>query len=77
MPLTEASRDGDDLRLPFAGDHIRDAPNLDPDVQLEPDEEQRLARHYDLGGDDAMTRSEEEVSFSKRRRPRERIRIKK
>ena len=88
VPLTAAEPEGDELRLPFAADHVKDAPNVDPDVQLDPEDEQRLYRHYELdedpgddageiAGDDAMTRSEEEVSLRKRTRPRERIRIKK
>jgi len=83
-PLNQAQPAGDELQLPFAGDHIKDAPSVEPDVQLSADEEQQLYRHYQLGDstertepDDAMTRSEEEVTFRKQQRPRERIRLKK
>ena len=84
-PLTEAQPTGDRLQLPYAGDHVKDAPNVEPDIQLSADEEQQLYRHYELrastpreeSGDDAMTRSEQEVTFRKQRRPRERIRLKK
>jgi uncharacterized protein DUF2382/PRC-barrel domain protein len=93
VPLSEAQADEDVLRLPFARDHIMDAPNLDPDAQLSADEEERLYRHYessssdasDVGAvaagdqesDDAMTRSEEVVHFGTRRRERGRARLKK
>jgi hypothetical protein len=66
IPLGEVVTDDDQLRLPYDGQHVKDAPNLDPDVQLTPDEEDALFRHYGMGGedaapraDDAMTRSEE------------------
>jgi stress response protein YsnF len=65
---------------------------VDPDVQLTAGEEQLLYRHYQLAeqrddegaqppaassSDDAMTRSEEEVRISTRRRERGRARLKK
>ena len=57
---------------------------MEPYVQLSADEEQQLYRHYELldpiepsESDGAMTRSEEEVTLHKQRRPRERIRLKK
>jgi hypothetical protein len=88
IPLGEARLDEDRLQLPFDGQHIKDAPNLDPDVQLTPEEEEHLYRHYEQpreeGSDeddddhgDAMTRSEEVVRFGKRRRIRGRARLKK
>jgi hypothetical protein len=83
-PLQQAQLAGDELQLPFAGDEVKDAPSVEPDVQLSADEEQRLYRHYELRDapersepDDAMTRSEEEVSLRKQQRPRERVRLKK
>jgi hypothetical protein len=90
VPLAAVQAEDDDrLRVPFARDHVKDAPNVDPDVQLDPEEERVLYRHYDLDdrptdegepaaeADDAMTRSEEEVRFGTRRRARERVRLKK
>jgi hypothetical protein len=79
VPLDQAALEGDSLRLPFEADHVKDAPSVEPDLQLTAEEEERLHRHYGLtatGGDDAMTRSEEEVRVSTRRRPRERVRLK-
>src|SRR5215212_9845710 len=49
VPLTEAREDGGALRLPFERDHMRGAPNVNPDAQLTDDEESRLYRHYGLG----------------------------
>jgi Domain of unknown function (DUF2382)/PRC-barrel domain len=50
VPLSEAQPDGDALRVPFGKDMVKDAPNVDPDTQLSPDEEDLLYRHYGLGG---------------------------
>jgi stress response protein YsnF len=50
VPLSEAQADGDVLRVPFGKDMVKDAPNVDPDTQLSPDEEELLYRHYGLGG---------------------------
>jgi hypothetical protein len=108
VPLGDAQATDDELRLPYDGGHIKDAPRIDPDVQLSAAEEERLFRHYGssepsgeqggavaLGeaadadadpaaeapatteGEDAMTRSEEEVSIGKRVQPRERVRLRK
>jgi stress response protein YsnF len=118
-PLGEARSEGDQLRLPYERDRVRDAPNIEPDVQLTVEEEQQLYRHYGLEtaagggepdvaaavgspsppaseptrpataagddaptqagetGEDAMTRSEEEVRVGTRTRERGRVRLKK
>jgi Domain of unknown function (DUF2382)/PRC-barrel domain len=83
-PLKNAQLAGDELQLPFTGDQVKDAPSVEPEVQLSTDEEQQLYRHYEPPGaaqraepDDAMTRSEEEVTLRKQQRPRERVRLKK
>jgi stress response protein YsnF len=52
-PLDEACEEGDRLRLPFDRDQVQEAPNLDPDVQLTADEEERLYRHYGLASSPA------------------------
>jgi sporulation protein YlmC with PRC-barrel domain len=106
VPLSEARPEADQLRVPYTREHVKDAPNIDPDVQLTPEEEQRLYTHYGTSsgasdeeaqsaeergrqgpdareggavaaGDDAMTRSEEEVRIGKRTRERGRARLKK
>jgi sporulation protein YlmC with PRC-barrel domain len=50
VPLPEARLEGDELRVPYAREHVKDAPNMDPDVQLTPEEEQRLYTHYGTTG---------------------------
>jgi hypothetical protein len=57
VPLTDARPENEVLRLPYDGDHVKNAPNLDPDVQLSDEEEEELFRHYRLGpsSEDAST----------------------
>jgi hypothetical protein len=50
VPLPEARLEGDELRVLYAREHVKDAPNMDPDVQLTPEEEQRLYTHYGTTG---------------------------
>jgi hypothetical protein len=53
VPLSEARPEGDALQVPFAKDMVKDAPNVDPDTQLSPEEEDVLYRHYGLRGGEA------------------------
>jgi uncharacterized protein (TIGR02271 family) len=48
VPLEGASFDGDDLRLAHSKDKIKDAPRLDVDQHLSPQEENELYRYYGL-----------------------------
>jgi hypothetical protein len=50
VPLSEAREEGDVLQVPFAKEMVKDAPNVDPDTQLDPEEEALLYRHYGLRG---------------------------
>lgn len=86
VPLSEAEAAGEEeLRVPFDKEHVLAAPQADPDVELSPDEEEALYRHYGLaystGRDDeeggGLIRSEEEVDVRPEARPRERVRLKK
>jgi hypothetical protein len=86
VPLSEAEPAGEaELRVPFDKDHVLAAPQADPDVELSPEEEEALHRHYGLAdttGEEAergggVVRSEEEVDVHPEARPRERVRLKK
>jgi hypothetical protein len=87
VPLAGARPLGDDIQLPYALEQIRSAPNVDVDVNLTDEEQDRLAEHYGeptqiLSGDDGpqteMVRSEEEVEFGVApAQPRERLRLRK
>jgi uncharacterized protein (TIGR02271 family) len=45
-PIAGSTADGDNLRLPYAKSLVKDAPSVDPDGHLEPEEEATLYRHY-------------------------------
>jgi uncharacterized protein (TIGR02271 family) len=105
VPIQDASpSNGDGVRLPFDKATVKDAPKVDPDGRLSPQEEAELYRHYGLdyseprgGGDgvvdaerggpgrdvsgpntdEAMTRSEEELTVGKTQREAGRVRLKK
>jgi sporulation protein YlmC with PRC-barrel domain len=49
VPLDQARPEDDVLRLPFDEQRVKDAPTVDPDVQLTEEEEQLLFRHYEIG----------------------------
>jgi uncharacterized protein (TIGR02271 family) len=50
VPLQAASVDGNDVRVPYAKSLVKDAPKVDRDGHLSPEEEDRLYRHYSLNG---------------------------
>src|SRR3954447_21990973 len=86
VPLAEAREVDGDVVVPYAGEQIREAPNVDPDVALTDEEEDRLLGHYgeatqimpDREASPEVVRSEEEVSFGVApARPKERVRLRK
>ena len=46
VPLMGASVSGDSLQAAYAESQIKDAPSIDPDLELSPEEEAQLYRHY-------------------------------
>ena len=55
VPVEGAHSQGDDLVVPYSKDHVKDAPRVDVDGHLTPEEEDRLYTYYDRG---AQTYSE-------------------
>jgi uncharacterized protein (TIGR02271 family) len=55
VPLEKAEVRGDDLVVPYDKDLVKDAPGIDPDAELSPEEEDRLYTHYGVGGGTAAT----------------------
>jgi uncharacterized protein (TIGR02271 family) len=49
VPLAEADLVGGDLRLPYDKDRVKNAPHIDTDGHLSPEEESELYRYYGLG----------------------------
>jgi uncharacterized protein (TIGR02271 family) len=91
VPLCDASETGGSLRVPYEKAQVKDAPKPDADGDLSEREEADLYRHYGLGSrepasgrdvsgpttDDAMTRSEEELSVGTTERESGRVRLRK
>lgn len=71
VPLRRASVGDDRITVPYDKSKIKDAPRIDPDGRLTPEQEEELYRYYNVTGDyeknhrgrrdDAMTRSEERL----------------
>ncbi|MDI2099286.1 PRC and DUF2382 domain-containing protein [Ruicaihuangia caeni] len=50
VPLDRADWDGDDLRVAYEKDRVKDAPRVDADAHLEPSDEDELYRYYGMEG---------------------------
>jgi len=48
VPLEEANWDGNDLRVGYDKDRVKDAPRVDADSHLEPSDEDELYRYYGM-----------------------------
>jgi stress response protein YsnF len=59
VPLAQAERSGEDIRVPYEKAQVKDAPNVEADGQLSEQEETELYRHYGL---DDQTRSDTGVA---------------
>ncbi len=55
IPLQGARFDGDDLHVGYSKDRLKDAPRVDADGHITPEEERRLYEYYGLGWDDHAT----------------------
>jgi len=56
VPLREAEVTGDDVRVPYGKDTVKDAPRIeDADSHLSEQEEATLYSHYGIGGSDSGT----------------------
>lgn len=54
VPLAAATVIGDDIRVPYTLDQVKEAPRIEPEGRLEPADEERLYRHYALAADTDM-----------------------
>ena len=50
VPLQGADVSGNDVRVPYTKQHVKDAPRIESDGNLSPEEEDRLYSHYEIGG---------------------------
>ena len=53
IPIAEASETGDEVRVPYDKEQVKDAPTAEADGELSQDEESALYSHYGLGYSDA------------------------
>jgi uncharacterized protein (TIGR02271 family) len=53
VPLAEATADGSSVTVPYTKEQVKDAPTVDADGAISPEEEQRLYAHYGLTGQTA------------------------
>jgi uncharacterized protein (TIGR02271 family) len=58
VPLADATVQGDELRLPYDKDKVKNAPHVDTDGHLSPQEEQELYRYYGLGTAGTQTQTQ-------------------
>ena len=49
-PLQGASMDGDDVRIAYTKDQVKEAPTIEPGQELDPELERRMWEHYGLEG---------------------------
>ena len=49
VPVEGAHNQGEDLVVPYSKEHVKDAPRVDADGHLSPEEEDRLYTYYDRG----------------------------
>ena len=50
VPIRNADLTDDGVRVPISKSKVKDAPKIDTDGHLSPQEEQELYRYYDMGG---------------------------
>lgn len=48
VPLDRADLRGDDIHVPYTKSHVKDAPNIEADGHISPDEEAELYRYYSM-----------------------------
>src|SRR5215218_38927 len=49
VPLADATISGDELRVPYSKDDVKNSPHHDVEGHLSPNEEADLYRHYGIG----------------------------
>src|SRR4051795_4287342 len=60
VPIRDASETGDDVRVSHEKDLVKDAPKVDADGELSPEEERRLYQHYGRSDYDEWNKSSED-----------------
>lgn len=63
VPVEGAHSQDDDLVVPYTKEHVKDAPRVDVDGHLTPEEEDRLYTYYERGGARTYSESQDEVDL--------------
>lgn len=65
IPLNQATQAQDGITVPFEKDFIKDAPNVDADGSLTPEEEQRIYEYYSLDYNTAGRRDADDAALNR------------
>lgn len=63
VPVEGAHSQGDDLVVPYSKEHVKDAPRVDVDGHLTPEEEDRLYTYYERGARTYSDTRNDDVDF--------------
>jgi uncharacterized protein (TIGR02271 family) len=64
VPLDKANVSGDRVEVPYSKDQVKDAPRIDEDGDLTPDEEKELYRHYGFTSADGRNNETRDAATS-------------
>jgi PRC-barrel domain len=59
VPITDASNEGEIVRVPFEKEHVKGAPHVDPEAELSAEEERDLYQHYGIDYSSGAGREQE------------------
>lgn len=66
VPLARIKREDDELRVPYRGQHVVDAPEVDADDEVSSEDERALRDHYGIDRADQELRTDNEDSYAAR-----------
>src|SRR3954465_2905773 len=64
VPIRNADLTNDGVRVPVSKTQVKDAPKIDTDGHLSPEEEQELDRYYGIGGEWGTTQTTETTGMA-------------
>ena len=64
VPLARLKEEDDQLRVPYRGQHIKDAPDVEPRDELSEEDDRLLRDHYGIDRADQELREDNEGSYA-------------